>query len=81
MGKYKLGELVSYTAELKNSVLTISVTGAAGTTQTFTTPYTAASWKNDKYYFKLGAYVQVNTGTAQQGGRVAFYSVSVEHGP
>lgn len=80
IGKYALGALVSYTAELTDSVLTVSVTDDAGT-KTFTTPYTAASWKSDKYYFKLGSYVQLDAGTEQQGGRVAFYAFSVEHGP
>ncbi len=80
LGTYKLGELLSYTAELQDSMLTVSVTNDAGT-QSYTTPYTAGSWQSDKYYFKLGAYVQLDSGTDQQGGRVAFYAVAVEHTP
>jgi hypothetical protein len=80
MGKYQLGELVSYTFELNGGVLDITVTGAQGDVK-YSTPYTAASWKQDKYYFKLGSYVQLDTGPASDGGRVAFYSFAIEHGP
>jgi Alginate lyase len=79
MGSYKLGQLLSYALELKGSVLTVTVTDQNGD-KTFTTPYTATSWTNDKYYFKLGSYVQLDTGAATNGGRVAFYSFSIEHG-
>jgi hypothetical protein len=80
MGKYELGELVSYTFELNGGVLDITVTGAGGDAK-YSTPYTAASWKQDEYYFKLGSYVQLDTGPATDGGRVAFYSFAIEHGP
>ncbi len=75
---YKLNELVSYDFELKDASLTVQVTDTRGTA-TFTTPYTAASWTRDKYYFKLGAYVQLDTGGSTVGGKVAFYSLAVEH--
>jgi len=76
---YKRGDLVSYDFELKDAALTVKVTDARGT-QSFTTPYTAASWTQDKYYFKLGTYVQLDTGGSTVGGKVAFYSFSIEHG-
>lgn len=76
---YKRGELVSYDFELKDAMLTVTVTDTRGT-QSFTTPYTAASWTQDKYYFKLGTYVQLDTGGSTVGGKVAFYSLSIEHG-
>ena len=72
-------QLVGYELELKDSVLTVTVSDQ-NADKTFTTPYTAASWTNDKYYFKLGTYVQLDTGPATSGGRVAFYSFSIEHG-
>ncbi len=79
LGSYTFGSQLSYTLELKNSVLTVSVTDSKGT-KTVSNPYTAASWTKDKYYFKLGDYVQLDTGTSKDGGRVAFYSFAVEHG-
>lgn len=75
---YKHDELVSYDFELKDATLTVKVTDARGTAS-FTTPYTAASWTQDKYYFKLGAYVQLDTGGSSVGGKVAFYSFAIEH--
>ena len=42
--------------------------------------YSAASWSKDSYYFKLGDYVQLNTGAATNGGRVSFYSFAIKHG-
>jgi hypothetical protein len=75
---YKLNELVSYDLELKDASLTVKVTDARGTA-TFTTPYTAASWAQDKYYFKLGTYVQLDTGGSNVGGKVAFYSLAIVH--
>ena len=80
MGSYALGELLSYTIKLQDSTLFVSVTDAKGTTKSYSTPYTASSWTNDKYYFKLGDYVQANTGGSADGARVAFYSFNVEHG-
>jgi hypothetical protein len=80
MGSYELGELLTYTFELNGGVLDITVTSAAGDVK-YSTPYTAASWKQDEYYFKLGSYVQLDTGPATDGGRVAFYAFAIEHGP
>jgi hypothetical protein len=80
MGSYELGELITYTFELNDAVLHITITSAAGDRK-YSTPYTAASWQADKYYFKLGSYVQLDTGPATDGDRVAFYSHQIEHGP
>jgi hypothetical protein len=40
-----------------------------------------ASWSTQQFYFKAGDYVHDNTGTSTQGGQVAFYSLSIAHGP
>lgn len=80
LGSYELGELITYTFELEGSVLDITVTNADGEKK-FSTPYTAASWEQDRYYFKLGSYVQLDTGPATDGGRVAFYAFDIQHGP
>jgi hypothetical protein len=80
MGTYRLGEPVSYTLELNGGILDVTITSAQGETK-LSTPYTAPSWKQDKYYFKLGSYVQLDSGPSSDGGRVAFYSFALEHGP
>jgi hypothetical protein len=80
IGSYELGELISYTFELNDGVLEITITNAAGDKK-LSTPYTAASWKQDRYYFKLGSYVQLDTGPATDGGRVAFYAFDILHAP
>jgi hypothetical protein len=36
-------------------------------------------WKNASYYFKPGCYVQDNTGTSSEGGRIRVKGVSVSH--
>jgi hypothetical protein len=80
LGSYALNSLVTYTFELVNGTLEIIVTDASGD-KTFSTPYTAASWAKDKYYFKLGDYVQLEGTSTTDGGRVAFYSFKIEHAP
>jgi hypothetical protein len=80
VGNYTLGELISYSIQLKNSTLTVTVTNSSGVSKTITSPYTASSWTSDKYYFKLGDYVQLNTGSSSDGGQVSFYSFAVKHG-
>lgn len=79
LGNYALGELLSYDITLENGSLKVTVTGAKGS-KSITSPYTASSWTKDKYYFKLGNYVQLNTGASSDGARVQFYAVNVEHG-
>lgn len=80
MGSYELGELITYTFELNDAVLDITITSAGGE-EKYSTPYTAASWLAGNYYFKLGSYVQLDTGPATDGGRVAFTRCQIEHGP
>jgi hypothetical protein len=58
----------------------VSITNGKGVTKTLTSSYSAARWTKDSYYFKLGDYVQLNTGTSADGGRVSFYSLSIAHG-
>jgi len=80
MGTYALNDQMSYAIKLVNSQLTVSVTSAKGVTKTITSPYTASRWATDSYYFKFGDYVQLNTGTSADGGRVSFYSFAIKHG-
>jgi hypothetical protein len=58
------------------SMLIITVNGKVGYQKAVD-----ASWSTQKFYFKAGSYVQDNTGTSTQGGQVAFYSLSIAHGP
>jgi hypothetical protein len=80
MGTYALNALMSYTIKLENSQLTVSVTDAKGVTKTVTSSYSASRWTKDSYYFKLGDYVQLDTGASTDGGRVSFYSFAITHG-
>lgn len=80
LGNYTLGSEYTYAIELANSTLKVTITDAQGTSKSITSPYTAASWKEDTYYFKLGDYVQVNTGADADGGRISFYSFTITHG-
>jgi hypothetical protein len=80
LGTYALNALMSYTIKLENSQLTVSVTDAKGATKTVTSSYSASRWTKDSYYFKLGDYVQLDTGASTNGGRVSFYSFAIKHG-
>jgi hypothetical protein len=80
MGTYALDTLLTYTIKLENSQLTVSIIDAKGATKTVTSSYNASRWTKDSYYFKLGDYVQLDTGAATDGGRVSFYSFAIRHG-
>ncbi len=80
LGKYALGQKLSYTIAIANKVLTVTITDANGVKKTASTTYSAASWTKDTYYFKLGDYNQENTGGSTDGGRVAFYAFNIDHG-
>jgi hypothetical protein len=80
LGTYPLNALLSYTIKLENSQLSVSVSDAQGATKTVTSSYSASRWTKDSYYFKLGDYVQLNTGASSDGGRVSFYSFAIAHG-
>ena len=80
IGSYALGEQISYAIKLQNSTLQVTITDANGVSKSVSSPYTASSWTNDKYYFKLGDYVQLATGTSADGGRVSFYAFAIQHG-
>jgi hypothetical protein len=79
LGKYVLGQKLSYEISLANEVLTVTLTDANGAKKTASTTYSAASWTQDTYYFKLGDYDQENTGGSSEGGRVAFYAFNIVH--
>ncbi|HEY1537176.1 MAG TPA: polysaccharide lyase family 7 protein [Polyangiaceae bacterium] len=80
LGTYPLNALLSYTIKLENSQLSVSVSDAKGATKTITSSYSSSRWTKDSYYFKLGDYVQLNTGPSTDGGRVSFYSFAIAHG-
>ncbi len=74
IGSYSLGATLNYTLKVSNRVLTVTVNGTS-LTQTLN-----SSWNVDTYYFKAGSYVQDNSGSSSEGGRVAFYSLSRNQG-
>ncbi|VXC99824.1 Polysaccharide lyase family 7 protein [Pseudomonas sp. 8Z] len=39
----------------------------------------SSSWSNDLLYFKAGAYIQDNSGSSSEGGRVTFYHLNTLH--
>lgn len=39
----------------------------------------SSTWSNDLLYFKAGAYIQDNSGTDSEGGRVTFYHLNTLH--
>jgi hypothetical protein len=80
LGTYAPNALLTYSIKLQNSQLTVSIIDAKGATKTVTSSYTASRWTKDSYYFKLGDYVQLDTGAATNGGRVSFYSFAIKHG-
>jgi secreted protein with Ig-like and vWFA domain len=71
----KLGAQFSYRIQLQADLtLSVQVNGV--------TAYSApidSSWQTQGLYFKAGAYVQDNVGLSTEGGRVAFYALSVSH--
>ena len=79
LGKYSLGEKLSYEIALANRTITVTITSSKGVKKTASTSYTASSWTGDTYYFKLGDYVQATSSSSTNGARVAFYAFNIEH--
>jgi len=71
----KLGDRFSYRIELMpNLTLKVDINGNEA--------YSAAvdsSWASQELYFKAGSYLEDNSGPSDDGGRVVFYSLALEH--
>jgi hypothetical protein len=74
LGSAKIGDTIAYSLEMQDGKLKVAADG-----KSVAYDYTASTWKTDTYYFKAGAYVQDDTGPSSVGGRVRFYSLTVEH--
>src|SRR6185503_16878576 len=69
-------ELITYEIKVVDGVASVTVNGVTKSHNFYATD---SAWKDSTFYFKAGAYLQDNTGPETEGGRVAFYSLSVSH--
>ncbi len=68
--------LITYRIELRDGILTMTVNGVTKSVDTFNND---PEWAGQTFYFKAGSYVQDNSGTSAEGGRVEFYQLSTSH--
>jgi Alginate lyase/Immunoglobulin domain len=73
-----LSNLVTYQIKVVNGRISIAVNGVTNSMNVFQTD---PDWQTNTLYYKAGSYCQDNVGTTNEGSRVAFYAVSVSHGP
>jgi len=69
--------LITYEIKVVDGVASVTVNGVTRSHNFYATD---SAWRNSKYYFKAGAYLQDNSGPVTEGGRVSFYQISVNHG-
>jgi hypothetical protein len=72
-----LNGTIDYEIKVVDGVASITVNGVTYSHNCFASD---PAWQTINYYFKAGSYVQDNSGTDTEGGRVAFYQLSVTHG-
>ena len=70
-----IGQRISYQIRLDHDRLSVTANGKT------ITAVIAPDWQPVTLYFKAGNYVQANSGSPTDGGRVAFYDISVSHTP
>lgn len=73
-----LNNLISYTIQNENGLVTVTVNGLTLSTNTFLTD---PDWANQEFYYKAGSYCQDNVGSSSEGARVAFYALARSHAP
>lgn len=74
-GASALNTPINYELEVIDGVLRMTING---TTHTFDF-VTGSNWGTASFYFKAGSYCQDNIGQSDEGSRVAFYALSVNH--
>ena len=74
-GTTTLGGTINYELRVVDGVLTMTVNGV---THAFDF-VTGSNWGGAEFYFKAGSYCQDNVGQGDEGSRVAFYSLAVNH--
>lgn len=72
-----LNGTINYEIKVVDGVASIAVNGVTNSHNFFASD---PAWRTNDFYFKAGSYVQDNSGVATEGGRVAFYQLSVSHG-
>jgi hypothetical protein len=65
-----IGTTINYTIKLVGTQLTVTVNGS-----TYSKTY-GTGWDKDNLYFKAGSYIEDNSGTSTEGGKVAYYALS-----
>ncbi|MBB2494701.1 polysaccharide lyase family 7 protein [Aquipseudomonas ullengensis] len=70
-------DLFSYSIEVRDGVLSVEANG-----ERFSHDFYAAdpAWRDVAFYFKAGAYVQDDDGSADEVGEVQFTELAVHHG-
>ena len=71
-----LNSTITYQIKLVDGLLTLTVNGISRTANILQND---PAWANQTFYFKAGSYVQDNSGSSSEGGRVAFYKLKVQH--
>lgn len=71
----KLGDRFTYRIELDSSlVLTVKINGSEVLSE-----IVSHEWATQGMYFKAGSYLEDNSGSSSDGGRVVFYKLNVAH--
>lgn len=74
-GTSALNTPINYELRVVDGVLTMTING---TTHVFDF-VTGSNWGGAEFYFKAGSYCQDNVGPSDEGARVAFYALNVNH--
>ncbi len=73
-----LSNSITYQIKMVNGLISITINGS---TQSLNVFQTDPDWATNTLYFKAGSYCQDNAGATNEGGRVAFYSLTRSHAP
>ena len=82
LGKYNIGDKISYVIFVDDHQLTVSATNIKNgipVTITQKTSFRNSYWDKQTYYFKAGNYFQVNTVNPVNASLVQFYSIQLNH--
>ena len=73
-----LSNNITYQIKVVNGLVLVTVNGVTKSLDVFQSD---PDWATNTLYYKAGSYCQDNTGTTNEGARVAFYSLSRSHTP
>jgi hypothetical protein len=77
-GAVGLSNNITYQIKVLNGLVVVTVNGITRSLNVFQSD---PDWATNTLYYKAGSYCQDNTGTTNEGARVAFYAVSRAHAP